>query len=78
MTSTTYLSGLDLPVAVVDSAATSWAGPRSTSTAPAAARSKHINGYFVSSFESARLTVASCAANACPRYLGSYVLKLTD
>ena len=40
--------------------------------------SKHINGYFISSFESARLTVASCSSNACPRYLGSYVLKLSD
>ena len=39
---------------------------------------KHINGYFLSSFESARLTITGCAANACPRYLGSYVLKLTD
>ena len=39
---------------------------------------KHINGYFLSSFTSARLTITSCAANACPRYLGSYVLKLWD
>ena len=40
--------------------------------------SKHVNGYFLSSFESARLSVTSCSANNCPRYLGSYVLKLTN
>jgi hypothetical protein len=40
--------------------------------------SKHVRGYFLSSFESARLTVTSCAANNCPRYLGSYVLKLVN
>jgi hypothetical protein len=40
--------------------------------------SKHINGYFLSSFASAQTTVTSCASNACPRYLGTYVLKLTN
>ena len=39
---------------------------------------KHINGYFMSSFESARLSITGCSANDCPRYLGSYVLKLTN
>jgi hypothetical protein len=39
---------------------------------------KHINGYFLSSFISARLAVTACAANDCPRYLGAYVLKLSD
>jgi Flp pilus assembly protein TadG len=39
---------------------------------------KILCGYFVSAFESARLSVTACAANNCPRYLGSYVLKLSD
>ena len=39
---------------------------------------KVVRGYFVSAFESARLSVTACAANNCPRYLGSYVLKLTN
>ena len=74
----TYLSGLEMPVAVVDDNGNfmGWAMFHVTSATPAV--SKHINGYFLSSFISARLTVSSCAANACPRYLGSYVLKLTD
>jgi hypothetical protein len=39
---------------------------------------KHINGYFLSSFVSAQTTVSTCANNACPRDLGTYVLKLTN
>jgi hypothetical protein len=39
---------------------------------------KHVRGYFLSSFTTARLKITSCAANDCPRYLGSYVLKLWD
>lgn len=74
----TYLSGLDLPVAVVDTNGNfmGWASFHVISAS--AGSSKHITGYFLSSFDNARLTVSNCAANACPRYLGSYVLKLTD
>ena len=39
---------------------------------------KHIRGYFLTSFESARLSITGCSANDCPRYLGTYVLKLTN
>ena len=74
----TYLHDLDLPVAVVDSNGNfmGWATFHINSASGGA--DKHVNGYFLSSFESARLTVANCADNACPRYLGSYVLKLTN
>ncbi len=74
----TYLSGLDLPVAVVDASGNFMGWATFHVNYADAGSAKHINGYFVSSFDSARLTVSSCAANACPRYLGSYVLKLTD
>jgi len=74
----TYLSGVDLPVAVVDASGNFMGWATFHVNYADAGSDKHINGYFVSSFDSARLTVASCAANACPRYLGSYVLKLTD
>lgn len=74
----TYLSGLDLPVAVVDSNGNfmGWASFHVTSAS--GGTNKHVRGYFLSSFTSDRLTVGACANNACPRYLGSYVLKLTN
>ena len=59
-------------------AATSQGGRRSTSPAPSGGTDKHVRGYFLSSFESAALDVNACVANDCPRYLGSYVLKLID
>ncbi len=74
----TYLSGLDLPVAVVDASGNFMGWATFHVNSASGGSNKHVNGYFVSSFDSARLTVSSCAANACPRYLGSYVLKLTD
>ena len=74
----TYLSGLDLPVAVVDASGNFMGWATFHVISADGSSNKHVNGYFVSSFDSARLTVSSCAANACPRYLGSYVLKLTD
>jgi len=41
---------------------------------------KSVTGYFKTNFVSERLTIASCsaAANDCPRYVGSYVLKLVN
>ncbi|MGP1674475.1 MAG: pilus assembly protein TadG-related protein [Candidatus Limnocylindrales bacterium] len=73
----TYLSGKEMPVAVVDGNGNfmGWAMFHVNS---ASGGSKKINGYFLSSFTSARLRVTSCAAGDCPRYLGSYVLKLSD
>ena len=72
------LSGLDLPVAVVDAGGNfmGWASFHVVSADAGSA--KHITGYFQTAFTSDRLTVSTCSANACPRYLGSYVLKLTN
>ena len=72
-----HLSGLDMPVAVVDVNG-NFMGWATFHVDSADKNNKHIRGHFVSSFESARLTVSNCASGACPRYLGSYVLKLVD
>jgi Flp pilus assembly protein TadG len=74
----TWLSGTDVPAAVVDHNGNfvGWSMFHVTSASGGSA--KHVRGYFLSAFESARMTISSCAANDCPRYLGSYVLKLTD
>jgi Flp pilus assembly protein TadG len=75
----TYLAGRDVPAAVVD-ARGMFAG-WSTFHVISADRTgmpKTLCGYFMSAFESARLSVTACAANNCPRYLGSYVLKLSN
>lgn len=72
------LSGLDLPVAVVDSNGNFMGWATFHVNSAGGGSGKNINGYFLSSFESARLNVSACAFNACPRYLGSYELKLVD
>ena len=73
-----HLTGRDVPAAVVD-ANGNFAGWATFHVISADGGSdKVVRGYFVSAFESARLSVTACAANNCPRYLGSYVLKLTN
>jgi Flp pilus assembly protein TadG len=74
----TYLSGLDLPVAVVDAGGNFMGWATFHVISATAGSSKHINGYFQQAFTSDRLTISTCSALACPRYLGSYVLKLTN
>jgi hypothetical protein len=74
----TYLSGLDLPVAVVDDNGNFMGWATFHVISASGSSNKHVRGYFLSSFTSDRLTVSSCASNACPRYLGSYVLKLIN
>ena len=73
-----HLSGLDLPVAVVDANGNFMGWATFHVNGATGSSQKHINGYFLSSFSSDRLTISTCSSNACPRYLGSYVLKLTD
>jgi Flp pilus assembly protein TadG len=74
----THLSGLDVPSAIVDGNGNFVGWSIFHVISASGSSSKHVRGYFVSSFESARLTITSCAANDCPRYLGAYVLKLSD
>ena len=74
----TYLDGTNVPVPVVDHNGNfqGWATFHVVSAQGGS--SKVINGYFVSPFVNQLLTVGGCAAGSCPRYLGSYVLKLTN
>ena len=72
----TYLSGLDLPVAVVDDNGNFMGWATFHVDSAEGGSTKQITGYFVSSFTSGRLSVTACAALACPRYLGTYVLRL--
>ncbi len=74
----TYLRGIDMPVAVVDNNGNFMGWATFHVTSASGGSDKHVRGYFMSSFTNARLRVSSCAANACPRYLGTYVLKLSD
>jgi hypothetical protein len=71
-----YLAGLDVPVAVVDDNGNFMGWSTFHVVSAAGGSTKKITGYFVSGFVSGRLSVTACAALACPRYLGSYVLKL--
>jgi Flp pilus assembly protein TadG len=74
----TYLSGTIVPAAVVDANGNFVGWSSFYVVSASGGSSKHVRGYFVSSFTSARLTVTACAANNCPRYLGTYVLKLSN
>lgn len=72
-----YMTGKDYPAAVVD-ANGNFVGWTTFRVLSATGSGKTITGYFVSSFQNARLSISACAANDCPRYLGTYVLKLID
>jgi hypothetical protein len=74
----TYDLAQDFPVAIVDDNGhfMGWATFHVNSASGGS--SKTINGYFLSSFTSKRMTVSACANGVCPRYLGSYVLQLTN
>jgi Flp pilus assembly protein TadG len=74
----TYLSGLDLPVAVVDAGGNFMGWATFHVVSAEAGSTKHITGYFQTAFTSDRLTITTCSSLACPRYLGSYILKLTN
>ena len=74
----TYLSGKDMPVAVVDASGNFMGWATFHVNSASGGSNKHINGYFLSSFVGAQTTISSCSNNACPRYLGTYVLKLTN
>jgi Flp pilus assembly protein TadG len=73
----TYLQDVDLPVAIVDPNG-NFVGWATFHVISADLNTKNIRGYFIESFQNARLTISACAANDCPRYVGSYVLKLVD
>lgn len=73
----TYLQDVDIPVAIVDPNG-NFVGWATFHVVSADLNTKNIRGYFIESFQNARLTISACAANDCPRYVGSYVLKLVN
>jgi Flp pilus assembly protein TadG len=72
----TYLSDTPVPVAVTDNNGNFMGWSTFYVVSAQGGSTKKINGYFVAGFQSARLSVTACSALDCPRYLGSYVLKL--
>jgi Flp pilus assembly protein TadG len=71
------LAGTDVPVPIVDHNGNfqGWATFHVVSAEGGSV--KKVNGYFKSGFISNRLTVG-CTINTCPRYLGTWSLKLID
>ncbi len=61
-----YLRGLDLPVAVVDNDGNFMGWAMFHVTSASAGSDKHVRGYFLSSFITARLRVTSCASRRLP------------
>jgi len=74
----TYLSGRDMPVPVVDDNGNfqGWAMFHIVSASGGV--DKYVRGYYLDGWSTATLTITTCAAGNCPRYLGAYVLKLID
>ncbi len=74
----TYMVGQDWPAAIVDANGNFMGWATFHVISADGGGSKTIRGYFVSASTSSRLSVSSCAANDCPRYFGTYVLKLSE
>ncbi len=74
----TYLSGKEFPVPIVDDNGNfqGWAVFHVTSAAGGS--TKKVYGYYVKGLTKANVTLTACAFGACPRYLGTYVLKLIN
>jgi len=72
----TYLEGKDLAIPVVDHNGNfqGWATFHVTNSDKG---NKHIEGYFKAPFVNQTLSVGTCTVS-CPRYLGSFVLKLIN
>jgi hypothetical protein len=72
------LSGTNVPVPIVDSNGLfqGWATFHIVSAD--GGTSKHVTGYFVSSYVNDRLTIRGCALGSCPRFFGSPTLHLVN
>jgi Flp pilus assembly protein TadG len=74
----TYLAGKDVPVPVVDVNGYFQGWSTFHIASASGGSTKTVTGYFLTDFTTPNLTVSTCAAGSCPRYLGTYVLKLVD
>jgi Flp pilus assembly protein TadG len=73
-----YMTGLDVPVPVVDDNGNFQGWAEFHITGAVAGNTKQIFGYYEIGYTNPNVTVKYCAINACPRYLGTFVLKLVD
>jgi Flp pilus assembly protein TadG len=74
----TYLAGKDVPVPIVDHNGNFQGWAMFHITSASGGSDKKIYGYYEANFTSPSLSVGSCSLGACPRFLGSYVLKLVN
>jgi hypothetical protein len=74
----TYLSGQDVPVPIVDHAGIFQGWATFHIVTADGASTKTITGYFENKYVAQQLTIGGCANGACPRYVGTYVLKLIN
>jgi|tagenome__1003787_1003787.scaffolds.fasta_scaffold20961429_2 Flp pilus assembly protein TadG len=73
-----YMSGTDLPVPIVDDNGNFQGWAEFHIVSAGGADTKQITGYYKKGFTGANVTLTTCAFGTCPRYLGTYVLKLTN
>lgn len=73
-----FLTGHDYAVPIVDDTGhfQGWATFHVTSAGGGS--TKHVYGYFKGPFKNSDLSVNACAGASCPKYLGTYVVKLTN
>jgi Flp pilus assembly protein TadG len=72
-----HLSGKEMPVAIVDSNGLFQGWSMFHVTSASGGTDKHIRGYFMAGFVSSRTQVTAPLADS-PRYVGTYVLRLSD
>jgi Flp pilus assembly protein TadG len=74
----TYLAGSVVPVPIVDDNGNFQGWATFHITGASAGTDKHVYGYYEQGFVGSSTTLSLCAFGACPRYLGTYVLKLIN
>lgn len=72
-----HLAGQDVPAVVVDDNGNFMGWSMFHVVSAEGGGTKRVTGYFLADFQTSRLGITACAALACPRYLGTYVLRLS-
>ncbi|HEU4673121.1 MAG TPA: pilus assembly protein TadG-related protein [Candidatus Limnocylindrales bacterium] len=73
-----YMVGDVVPVPIVDDNGNFQGWATFHITGADAGSVKHVYGYYEKGFTGADVALSTCAFGACPRYLGTYVLKLIN
>ena len=74
----TYLAGKTMPVPIVDDNGNFQGWAMFHIVSASSGTDKTITGYYLNGYQSTSATVAICANGHCPRYLGTYVLRLVN